>query len=487
MASQHQRIIVFSCVALLCSSALRASQATATAPLYRDTFTSHHTALIDGKRVQYTATVKSTVLTDRDGKPAVNFVSTDYIADQGSSRDRPVIFAFAGGPSGPSVAYHLRLLGPRQFIDGGQRDGIKGGHFRDNPDCLLDIADLVFVDPAETGFSRILPAGKRAYFYSVAGDASSIEQFMDQWLHEHGRDDAPRYVMGGSYGSVRATRIAWDLREKHPLNGFFMTANSLMLQEEVGVIGLALPLPTMANIAVYYGKVPRVGRTDAEIVDEAYSFAIKEYLPALSLVQDLPQQSREAVAKKMQGIIGIPAEVILRKDLAVSLDDFKQLLLKDEGKILSDPYDARHNSAAGARREETDEGLNVAFRHYMKDELHVTYDMSQYAMHAPDSGKVWEYKGPDAARRADGGNDWPKMLKDVMDSNPTMLVYSANGLYDQMGVVGQVRWLMSRTQLPRNRILIREYPGGHALYADPPVAARVLQDLRALLTQKAIH
>jgi carboxypeptidase C (cathepsin A) len=483
MTTQRTRFLFLAAwMALFSGLAPSAAPATVSAYPYAETFVTHHVAVLNGKRVRYTATVKPTILSDEHGTPTASFVSIDYVVDGKPARNRPVLFAFAGGPSGPSVAYHLRLLGPRQFLNPGH----SAGALRDNPDCLLDAADLVFVDPAETGFSRILPGGQRSYFYSVGGDAQSIEQFMEKWLDEHGRQGAPRYVMGGSYGSVRATRIAWDLRHTHPVDGVFMTADSLMLQEMVGVIGIALPLPTMANIAVYYGKVPRAGRTDREIVDAAYDFAIDEYLPALSRVQDLSDSSREAMAEKLQKIIGIPAAELLDHDLDITLEDFKHLLLKGQQRLLSDPYDARNSTLVGSPPADTsDEPLNAAFRDYMRNELHVTYDMNQYAMLAPDSSKTWDYKGPDGARREDGGNRWPDMLKEVLESNPKMLVYSANGLYDQMGVVGQVCWLMSRTKLPRDRITVREYPGGHAVYADPPVATLVLHDLRSLLSRAA--
>lgn len=467
-------------------TAMRPIQAIASVTPYSQTFTTHHFTRIDGKRIGYTATVKPTTLTDETGNAIVTFVSTDYVADRPASHKRPVIFAFAGGPSGPSVAYHMQLLGPRQYVDAAEHGKLGASSLRDNPGCLLDIADIVFVDPAETGFSRMAPEGRRSSLYSVGGDAASIEQFMDRWLREHGRGDAPRYVMGGSYGSVRALRIAWDLRERHPVSGIFMTADSLMLQEMVGVVGVVLPLPTMASTAIYYGKAARAGRSDAQIVDEAYSFALNQYLPALARVQDLTEEARLAMTQALHTMLGIPADVIADHDLAISLDEFPGLLLKSDNRVLDDPYDFRHNRIAGPSPGDSNrDGLKAAFMNYMKDELHVTYDMSQYAMQAPGSGE-WDYKGPAGAKRSDGGNDWPGMLKAVMESNPKMLVYSVNGLYDPKGVVGQVRWLMSRTTLPRNRILVREYPGGHAVYEDPPTAALILNDLRGVLSRAAL-
>src|SRR6202012_2877989 len=144
-----------------------------------------------------------------------------------------------GGPSGPSSAYHMRLLGPRLIVDPPKGHESEPAHLRDNPDALLDVADIVFVDPAETGFSRILPGGDRAWFYSVGGDAESIVMFMDAWLKAHGREGAPRYVMGGSYGSVRDVRVAYEAMKTRPVDGIIMTANSTMIKDVGAVEGPA--------------------------------------------------------------------------------------------------------------------------------------------------------------------------------------------------------------------------------------------------------
>ena len=450
---------------------------------YTRTFVTHHTGVFGGKTINYIATVSSTVLTDEAGRPAANFVSTAYVRNGvADPTKRPVIFLFSGGPSTASVAYHMRFMGPKQIIDPAPGTGGKPV-LRDNPDGLLDLVDLVFVDTAETGFSRILPEGKRSYFYSVNGDTASIAQFMETWLKAHGREASPRYVMGGSYGSVRAIRIAWDSLKTRPVDGAIMTANSLMLQEMVGVIGDVLPLPSYASVAVFHGKADRRGRTDQQIVDETYRFAIDEYLPALARVQDLTPEQRADMAEKLHRITGLPAANILAKDLVITRDDFENGLLQGQGKRLSNMYDGRDTAPADPSApvvKEPDtayEGLQA----YMAHDLGVAYPMSDYRPSAPDT-ENWDFRGPNGAPR----NDWPGMMKDYLDANPKGFVYSANGLYDMRGVIGQALWLQSRTRLPRDRVFVRGYPGGHALYADPPTASILLKELRKIFEARAI-
>jgi carboxypeptidase C (cathepsin A) len=462
-------------------------QATAAIP-YNQTFVTKHTGVFGGERISYTATVAPTILADSAGVPAVNFVSTSYVRDGvRDPKNRPVIFAFAGGPSNASTAYHMRILGPRRIMDPPPEREADGPQIVDNPEGLLDIADVVLVDPAGTGFSRILPAGQRGYFYSINGDVASIEQFITEWLKTHGRESSPRYIMGGSYGSVRVIRIGWDFqRAGRPVDGIIMTANSSMLQEMNGPLADATNLPTFTMVALYHGKVDRAGRTDAEIADDAYRFAMREYLGALASVQDLTPAERGSWATKLQARTGISADYFLANDLAISRQRFMAELLKDKGLVLTNNYDGRVTGRAPTTNATPAAPQNARpdpFHTYMQDELKVTYPMTEYAAAAPNTN-TWNYDGPPQARRPDGGNDWPRMLRELMDKDPNVRVYSANGYQDLQSTMGQALYIFSRTKLPRDRIVVRNNVGGHALYTDPPSASVILQDLRKMLAAR---
>lgn len=457
---------------LLTSAPLRADDAAAPAdPISFDkTFVTRHAGTFNGGHVDYTATVTSTVLTTDEGRPGVNFVSTDYVRNGvADASRRPVIFGWAGGPSGPSTAYHMRILGPRQIFNGA---------LRDNPDSLIDIADIVLIDPAETGFSRILPDGDRRYYYSVGGDAAAIVQFMDRWLVAHGRPNAPRYVMGGSYGSVRSIRVAYEaMRSGKPVDGIIMTANSAMIQQMSTIVGGPAALPTRTMTALYHGKVDRNGRSDAQIADEAYRFAMHEYLPALATVQDMPPAERKAIAQKLAAMTGLSADRIDANDLAIDDAMFRNDLLKSEGKVLSEPTDGRFTSPVDDPRPAPD-GNIALFKTYLARELGVTYPMDLYATQAPGAGKEWDFRGPSGEPR----NNWAGLLQEIFKVNPAMKVYSANGYYDDLSFFGQARYFFSSTRLPRDRIVIREYPGSHALYSDPAIGSAILKDIRQLIT-----
>ena len=141
-------------------SASATAQRSATLP-YNQTFVTKHAGVFGGEKVSYTATVAPTILTDSAGAPAVSFVSTSYVRDDvRDPKNRPVIFGLAGGPSNASNAYHTQFLGPKRILDPAPGHEAEGPRLVDNPSGLLDVADVVLIDPAETGFSRVLPAGK---------------------------------------------------------------------------------------------------------------------------------------------------------------------------------------------------------------------------------------------------------------------------------------------------------------------------------------
>jgi len=445
-------------------------------PAFDRRFTSEHEGVFNGQRLIYEAVVEPTVLTDDAGRPTARLVTTSYLRSRvQDARRRPVIFGFAGGPSNASSAYHMHMLGPRRITR--PEDGDSGDpRLTDNPHALLDVADVVLVDPVETGFSRVLPGGDRSRFYNITGDTRSIEQLIAAWLKAHGRDASPRYVMGGSYGSVRALRIGWDLRHTAPLDGVIMTANSTMIREMTGVIGQAASLPTQVMTALYHGRIDRAGRTDGEVADEAYAFAMGVYLPALARVQDLSLAERRRIAGELQARTSIGAEVYLANDLELSDDAFATLLLKDRGLVLDDPLDGRRTAPVGQPTAPQD-GERRLFETYMREDLGVTYPMSAYRGAAPDTGG-WTFEGPNGEAR----NDWGRLMREQMEANPKMRMLSANGYYDRTSLFAQARQVFSRTRLPRERIVVREYPGGHALYQTPETATRLAQDIRRMLT-----
>lgn len=192
--------------------------------------------------------------------------------------------------------------------------------------------------------------------------------------------------------------------------------------------------------------------------------------------KDLSLAERRRIADELQARTSIAAGVYLANDLELSDDAFAALLLNDRGLVLNDPLDGRRAGPMG-RTTAPDDGERRVFETYMREHLGVTYPMSAYRGAAPDTDR-WTFEGPNGAAR----NDWGRLMREQMEANPKMRVLSANGYYDRTSLFAQARQVFSRTRLPRERIVVREYPGGHALYQTPETAGRLAQDIRRMLT-----
>ena len=185
--------------------------------------TTHH-GTFNGVAVDYVATFDETLITGEDGKETASFFATSYVRkDVTDAASRPVVFFWNGGPSSPSMWLHIAGFGPRRLVVPAAVDAPIAPPYEttDNEHTILDVADLVFIDPVETGFSRILPAGDKDHFYSDDGDAASNAQFVQAWSAKNGRERSPKFILGSSYGSIRAALVAGILADSS------MTARNL--------------------------------------------------------------------------------------------------------------------------------------------------------------------------------------------------------------------------------------------------------------------
>ena len=151
-------------------------------------FVTKHAGVFNGQKVDYVATVGETVLTGADGQPTIRFVCTSYVKTGADPKTRPVLFAFNGGPSSSSATLHMAALGPKRIVvPQDPKAPAPPPSMTDNPFTVLDVADIVLIDPAETGFTRILPGGKKEVFYSVEGDSQSVSDFIVAWIKANGQ------------------------------------------------------------------------------------------------------------------------------------------------------------------------------------------------------------------------------------------------------------------------------------------------------------
>jgi carboxypeptidase C (cathepsin A) len=452
-------------------------------------FVAKRRGVFNGKTVDYFATLGETVLTDAQGAATLSLVTTTYVAAK-PEPDRPVLFIFNGGPSSASATLHMAALGPRRVVIAQDVDAPQPPpQLVDNAFTVLDVADLVFVDPAETGFSRIGPAGARERFYSADGDAQSIADFVVAWSKANGREAAPKYVLGESYGTLRATLMAGKLAGVMPLDGVFLfgqAANMIETSQRArNVVSYAANLPAMASIAVYHGRADAGGLSPSALIDQTYAWAMSDYLLALTKGSDLPAAERRAMADKLQALTGISADYYLAHDLTITKVAFARELLKDKGRILG-TYDARYTAPApapGARSGDPALAVTTAIMPMIAEHLKslgVTWPLADYRDAAPGAN-AWTWSPTGGAGGPFLDYDYPAQLKKAFAANPKFRLMVGTGIYDLTTTVGPARYLVSSGGFPRDRVYMRQYVGGHMAYSNLASLKAFTDDIRAFV------
>jgi carboxypeptidase C (cathepsin A) len=266
-----------------------------------------HTGQFGGVSVAYTATARETYLKGDDGAPRASIYSTAYVKD-GADPRRPVTFLFNGGPGSASLWLHMGAFGPKRVAipSDARDDGAPPYPIVDNPESLLDVTDIVFIDPVGTGFSRALGKVEAKEFWGVTKDAKSVAQFIRGWLSDNNRWNAPKYLGGESYGTTRSAAVAKELEGSYndvALNGIILISTILDFGAQAEVPGnemaYVVNMPTMAATAWYHNKVANRPSDLASFVAEARAFAGGEYLSALIKGSALPADERANVRAKL--------------------------------------------------------------------------------------------------------------------------------------------------------------------------------------------
>ncbi|HVW70437.1 MAG TPA: hypothetical protein VHB68_15775 [Steroidobacteraceae bacterium] len=460
------------------------------APLHPRNFVTTHTGTFGGTALTYVTTAGDTILTDAHGAPAAALFSFSYVR-QGvkDAANRPVLFIFNGGPGSSSLWIHMGVLGPRRIAADDPAHPVTVGPFHtvDNPLSVLDIADLVFIDPVGTGFSHVVGAGKTEDYYGVTEDARATAQFVVAWLTKNHRWNSPKYVLGESYGTTRAAVLAKALAGG-PFGGGNLPGVSLngivLLGVHLGGVGedaaIQSLLPSLAATAWYHGRIDKKGRTFDAFLSEVQQFAAGDYGAALYAGSRLPEPQRQAIAAQLAAYTGLSASFVLEHHLRVSSDDFAGELLRDRGLDVG-KYDARYTLAhAGSGGDPVADdpamgqyspGFIATFNEYLESDLAVTleqrYEVIAFA--AVNSRWNWghgtsEAHGPELAA--------------AMRRTPGMRLMVGSGYYDLVTPFAQARYQIDHTDAPLDRVAFKNYESGHMAYLGEAAARAFAQDLR---------
>lgn len=459
-------------------------------------FESTGRAQIGGERVSYRAVVEEMFIRNPGGQRTASIVSTSYLRDDVRDADaRPVVFVFNGGPGSAGLWLQMGLVGPRRvhFDDPVNPPTVPPYRLVDNADSPLDVADIVIFDPPGTGYSRVLPDGDTGDFYGIDQDARVTREFILDWVRRHQRWNSPRFLVGESYGTVRAAVVA-KLLAGGPFGSGSMdaiTLNGVILLGQAMNAGNGFSpannLTAFAATAWYHGKVDREARTLEEHVQSARAFAAGEYVRALYAGSRLEPAEKEAAAQRIAALTGLPAALVLDHDLAVPADVFASSLLADSGMQVG-KYDARFvlpASSSGGDPVADDPAMGqyvpafvAALNMHLRDELGADLDRDYLAIEFHQVNGQWDYGfGPGVPRRGQHADD----LAVAMRRNPALRLFVGTGWYDLVTTPGDAEYMVAHTDFPPERVSMRFYESGHMPYLGVRSRARLAADLREFI------
>ena len=457
----------------------------------------HHSVTINGEEIRYTATTGTLVLkeeTDKEGeqaKASVFFVA--YTRDDVEAMsERPITFSFNGGPGSSSVWLHLGVLGPRCVKPDNDGELPHPPYQLKNNECsILDKTDLVFIDPVSTGFSRAVPGEEAKQFHGFKKDIESVGDFILLYLGRYKRWGSPKFLIGESYGTTRASGLSGYLQERHGtyLNGIMLVSVVLNFQTIRFAPGNDLPyilyLPTYAATAFYHGKL-EIDTQFEPFMDEVRAFAMGDYTTALMQGSALPSDQRADITQKLAKYTGLTPEYIERTDLRINIARFCKELLRDEGRTVG-RFDSRYKGIDRDSAGETYEydpssavvqgAYTATLNSYVRDELEFASDLPYEIL----SRRVhpWDY--------GEHQNEYVNVadtLRRAMTTNPALKVFVANGYYDLATPFLASEYTFTHLGLDeslQDNISMAYYQAGHMMYIDQGELQKMKRDLDAYL------
>ncbi|HEY6127936.1 MAG TPA: hypothetical protein VIW23_07105 [Candidatus Acidoferrum sp.] len=450
-----------------------------------------HSIKIGGQEIKYTATAGTILLKTEDGTPKASVFYVAYMKDDVSdTTKRPITFTFNGGPGAASIWLHLGALGPRR-VEMGDAGSLLPPPYKlvDNEYSLLDMTDLVFIDPVSTGFSRAVPGEAPKQFHGIQEDIESVGDFIRLYATRSKRWTSPKFLAGESYGTTRAAGLSGYLQQRYGMymNGIILISSILNFQTAEFDTGNDLPyilyLPTYTAIAWYHKKLPADLQTDLQhAIQESRSFAAHEYADALMSGDNLPPGRRAEIAQKLSRLTGLSAEYIERSNLRIEIQRFDKELLRDQRRTvgrLDGRFTGIDEDAAGSRPE-YDPSLaaivgpyTATFNDYVRGDLKFESDLFYEYL----TGRVrpWNYE-PYENRYVNVA----ETLRSAMTQNPFLRVFVGKGYYDLATPFFAAEYTFDHLSLDeslRGHLSGGYYEAGHMMYVHQPSLAKLKQDL----------
>jgi len=466
-----------------------------------DVVKKEHTLSLNNKNLSYESVTGTLTLKGDDGKERANIFFTAYFLKGVAPDARPISFCFNGGPGSASLWLHMGVLGPKKVVLQDAVYNAPPGRYEDNPYTLLESSDLVFIDPVSTGFSLPVEGVDAKQFHGVEEDIASVAEFIRHFVTKFDRWGSPKFLIGESYGTIRAAGLADKLYEKYymNINGLALVSACLDLQamafDPTNDLGYVLTLPSLAAAAQYQKKLaPELqAKKLQELLAEVEEFAIGEYASALLMGDTLPEAKKQEIALKLAKFTGLSPEHIIQSALRIRCYRYYKELLRNENKLIG-WFDARFTGYDQNQLSEFasyDPSLSAvagnfasAYLHYVNQELDWKKERPYYVINPSVNPWNWGYTGLPAGM---GYLNLTEQLKSAIIKNPTLSVFIASGYYDLVIPYFSTDYTVDHLQLPpalQNNVQRHYYEAGHMMYVHPPSLVQMKKDLSEFI-QKA--
>lgn len=464
-------------------------------------FESEGVITLRGEEVKYHTVSEDNVFYGPDGNALASLFSISYFrSDVLDYSSRPVLFCFNGGPGSASMYVHTGFFGPKRVYYGEGTDRLTAlpeYPMIDNPDCLLDVADIVIVEPVGVGYGVLLDESKKEEFWGIEEDAEALLVFIEKWLAKYNRLGSPKYLIGESYGCTRAATAAgisvvggkfrsYGVR----FDGIVLIGNTVTPGEYFGqkmpVELSVIRFPSYAAVNWYHNHPSN--QTVDEFFFEAKEFAETEYLLALYKGASLEGDERKAIIEKIQYYTGVSEEFLERHQLRIESDTFRSEVLKSRGlavgrcdgrftRPLYSPITAESDMQHALYDDAFFDGYDGFYFAAMTGTVAPMLNIKLDRTYTP-STSLWQ-----SWNKTVTGGTAGERLRDAMNATWGMRTLFTNGYYDICTETGFVYYTINHAGLPKDRCIVKNYPSGHMIYVGEENCKALADDIREFITE----
>jgi len=458
--------------------------------------TTTHSTKIKGQKIKYSATTGTQPVWDEEGNATASLFYTYYQrTDIKDNSKRPLLISFNGGPGSASVWMHVAYTGPKILNVDDEGYPLQPYGVKTNPYSVLDVADIVFVNPVNTGYSRVLPnkdgkmpskAEQKAMFFGVNADVKYLAEWVNTFVSRNNRWRSPKYLIGESYGTTRVSGLALALQQQQWMyvNGVILVSPTDIGIKRDGPVKSANRLPYFAAAAWYHKALSSEYQSKDldELLPEIEEFTINKYMPALAKGGFISNDEKQAIAEQVALYSGLSVEAVLANNLDVNTNFFWKELLRSRKQTIG-RLDSRYlgidKKVAGSRPDYNAEltswlhSFTPAINYYLREELNYKTDI-KYNMF----GNVhpWDRSN----------NNTGEDLRLAMAQNPYLNVMIQSGYFDGATNYFDAKytmWQLDPSGQMRDRLSFKGYRSGHMMYLRYEDLQESNQDIRHFIQQ----